>query len=172
MLQTESEQKFISQVEQLTVDQWGEYKNLRLRALQSDPSAFGRSYKDELLNTEEDWKHMMEQSQLCFARDISTNELVGMIGAYSTQEGVYTFNQMWVDQAFRGRGISKDLFKEMLARVKGLGAKKVELYVSTVQEAPIGLYKKLGFEIVETLPEQTMGDGSVVDEYRMELDLI
>lgn len=171
MLEEKSEQKFISRVEQLTVDQWEEYKSLRLRALQSDPSAFGKSYKDELLNTEEDWKRMMEQSQLCFARDSSTDELVGMIGAYSTQEGVYMFNQMWVDQVFRGRGISKDLFREMLTRVKNLGAKKVELYVSTVQEVPISLYKKLGFEIVETLPKQTMGDGSIVDEYRMELTI-
>ena len=54
-------EKFITR--KLTKDDWKIYKELRLEALQNDPQAFGRSYKEEAVLPDSSWIGQLEDSR-------------------------------------------------------------------------------------------------------------
>jgi len=71
-------------------------------------------------------------------------------------------------QKFWGCGIGTALMTEVLAEAKRRGVLQVELDVVSENVRAQALYKKMGFEIVATLPNAIrFSDGSLHDEYRM-----
>ena len=45
----------------LTPEDWENFKAIRLKALETDPTAFGSSYKQEVNRSEEIWKQKLEE---------------------------------------------------------------------------------------------------------------
>lgn len=56
-----------------------------------------------------------------------------------------------VDRDYRGRGIGEALMRRGLEALSGSAAEKVKLEVRVGNEAAMGLYRKLGFEVVQKL---------------------
>ena len=67
-------------------------------------------------------------------------------------------------QRFCGMGIGTLLLKELLAAAKAAGYEQAELEVVSTNAPAVGLYRKLGFETVGTIPHaMKYNDGSYAD---------
>jgi RimJ/RimL family protein N-acetyltransferase len=161
----------------LPVEDWQEYRALRLRALKEDPQAFSSAYADAAQWAEEQWKVRLldalkgERSWLFFARE--GGKLVGMIGAFIDEASpeTATIISVYVPAEERGRGISAELMLRMLRELSRRPAlKTATLTVNRTQLAAVHLYSKFGFEAVGSTPGVT-GEGKPVEEVIMERSL-
>lgn len=156
---------------------WQEYRELRLQALDREPTAFATSYDEDAQLPESEWQGRLESAQrkaghLTLFAEVD-GKLVGMIGAYWVDKkkmahiaGVYG---VYVDQSMRGKGIGQWLMQALLDEISRIPRiKKLKLGVNTQQTAAIALYKKFGFEIVGTIREELKIGDQYHDEYLME----
>ena len=165
------------QIVSLPVEKWREYRDLRLRALKEDAEAFSSSYADSLQQTEAFWKWRLaeaergERSWLLFATQ--DDRLVGMIGAFMEVEStdIATVVSVYVPREERGKGISKQLMREMLRVLSAVPRfRRAPLDVNVTQTAAIGLYGRFGFREIGKKPART-GAGEAVQQLIMERDL-
>jgi len=75
--------------------------------------------------------------------------IVGSAGLMKEKEGEYELVKMGVAESYRGKGISKLLIEQCLAKAKEIGARKLSLYSNHQLQIAIGLYEKYGFYHVE-----------------------
>ena len=161
------------QITMPTIEDLQGFKNLRLEALQQDPSAFGSSYAKEVSRTDEEWKAWLEkslgeQSQelLLLAKD--GGKYVGMIGSAPKDEKRWKIKAVYVTPEYRGKGVSKKLLQQVLRRIDAnKNIEEIELSVNTNATAAVNLYKQFGFEIQGTIQDYTFGDGKQYDKYEM-----
>ena len=76
-------------------------------------------------------------------------KVAGSVGIMKEKESEYELVKMAVTEPYRGRGISKLLLEQCLAKAKELGAKKLSLYSNHQLQTAISLYEKYGFYHVE-----------------------
>ena len=76
-------------------------------------------------------------------------KIVGSIGLMKEKEGEYELVKMGVTESYRGRGISKLLLNQCMAKAKEIGAKKISLYSNHQLQTAIRLYEKYGFYHIE-----------------------
>lgn len=146
---------------QLSATKWQQYKSLRLRALKEDPQAFGSSYKKELQYSDKKWQSRLTGGDLIIFANLD-QQLVGMAGAYQTDadqksQSSTIFGVFVVSEA-RGKGVSRKIMKALLRLLKDRGVAQVNLTVNKDQLAAIGLYRKLGFQVIRE-KKVVLGDG-------------
>lgn len=123
-------------------------KTVRLLAQQIDHNYKPLSHADV--------KEMLTSSNVCFlffARDISTNQVTGMIMLLVyripyTRKGY--IEDLIVDESFRGRGIGKALLKKAVETAKAKGAAYLDLTSRPSRVESNDLYEKFGFQKRET----------------------
>lgn len=153
---------------------WEQYKELRLKGLQTDPTAFGRTYEEESARSDADWKKQISDPyfQVFIAREGAMGAgIVGLrFSQTSLQHHLVKVGPMYVDPQFRRHHVGEALMKAALDEArKNPAITKVKLSVNTTQEAAFNLYKKLGF--VQTGVEHNeikIGD-RYIDQIQMEL---
>jgi GNAT superfamily N-acetyltransferase len=107
----------------LKPEEWQEYRDLRLRALKEDPQAYGSTYEENAKHPDEYWRKRLEDTLntntqwLVFAK--LDDVLVGMVGAFAEKEpdNAHVI-AVYVTPEARGKGISKLLMQELLAKIK------------------------------------------------------
>lgn len=160
----------------LSPSRWEDYKNLRLESLKEEPRAFGTSYEKASKESEEKWRSILINAEkqdkdiLYFAED--NGKLIGIMGVYFNKnpesEDIGMIYGVYVNKAYRGKGIGKQLTKKVLERLQNMpGLKKAKLCVNQEQETAVKFYKALGFQIVGTECMQ-LGDGLKHDLFVME----
>lgn len=75
---------------------------------------------------------------------------------------------VYVERAWRGRGVGRVLLLQLLARAKTFGYHKMVLATFPYNEIGVALYKKMGFTPVGVYHEQGRLDGRWVDVLIME----
>lgn len=95
---------------------------------------------------------------------IAGGQRAGFLAFYPKAAAMY-LSKFYLDAAFRGQGLSKEMlaFVESAAREEGLGA--VELSVNRNNSA-VSAYRRLGFEIAAEKVTD-IGSGFVMDDYVM-----
>jgi ribosomal protein S18 acetylase RimI-like enzyme len=127
------------------------FRDLRLRSLATDPTAFGSTLAREKEYSDELWVGRVEGSSaspdegLWVAED-GRGQLVGMIGAY-TKDGVRHVYGMWVEPAWRNSGVGGQLLDSLIAWAEEStrGSGTLLLSVNPSQEAAVRLYRSRGF---------------------------
>lgn len=160
-------------IEQITPDNWREYKEIRLKSLQGDPQAFGSTYEAELQFSEEKWKERSTNKNTITLVAKEGKELVGIVGAhwenYEKTKHIAHIWGMFVDKDYRGQGIGKMLMEEIERRAKQRGqTKKIKLEVVVKQEVALEMYKKLGYRLVGKQEKQLRSGDVYMDSYLME----
>lgn len=158
----------------LLPEDWQQYRDLRLRALKEEPQAFGSTYEDNSKHPDEYWQQRLEDTinkstqWLVFAR--LNGVLVGMVGAFTEKEPDNArVIAVYVTPDTRGKGISKMLMKELLARIKtNDNIKKITVDVNPEQEAALNLYKNSGFQIIKKY-RMVLGDGKEHDVCKLQM---
>lgn len=159
-------------VRQTTEDDWATWRDLRLRALQDTPTAFGSTYEREAAFTEADWRSRAGGLSNAAARGDGTTgpsllafvdgAAVGMGGGYRDLPGWLHVIAMWTDPAWRGHGAGRAVLEQLMAWSAAEGL-RVHLDVETTNAGARRLYERLGF--VATGETRPLRDGS---SYRVE----
>jgi GNAT superfamily N-acetyltransferase len=149
-------------VRQTTEDDWKAWRDLRLRALQDTPTAFGSTYDREAAFTEDDWKDRLRNpesaSLLAFVDDVA----VGMGGGFRDLPGWLHVVAMWTDPSWRGHGAGRAVLEHLKSWSAAQGL-RVHLDVETSNQGARRLYERAGF--VATGETRPLRDGS---SYRVE----
>ncbi len=164
-------------ITRLPVERWREYRELRLRALKTDPQAFGQSYEEAVKHPEERWRQRLidadqGKSWLVFAEH--DEELIGMAGAHQWPEDIEANRAMiiavYVDEAARGHGLGERLMQAVMDKMAAAGLASAILAVNPIQTAALRLYEKMGFRVTGT-EINLMGTGEQCEETVMERPL-
>lgn len=151
-------------------DLWEVYKEIRLRGLQEDPQAFGRSYEEELAFPEEKWKDRARNFFGTLAME--NGKPIGTMSAYVAEEDgrkIANVVGVFVTTEARGKKVGSRLMQRVLEKIKSTSnVDIIRLSVNKEQKAAIGLYEKFGFQIISEENHQ-MGDGIEHAEHVMEL---
>ena len=130
-------------VDRLTPDDWQLLRDLRLRALRTDPDSFGSTWADEQDGDEAWWRTWLAGQRWFVARD-DDGTPHGIVVAVPPADGTepFTLNGLWVDRAARGRGVARALARRV---VEEAGGTPVVLTVVDGNTAARNLFTGLGF---------------------------
>jgi ribosomal protein S18 acetylase RimI-like enzyme len=161
----------------IRVERWREYRELRLRALKTDPQAFGQSYAEAVTHPEERWRQRLKdaaEGKSCLVFAEQEGRLIGMSGAYQWPEDIAADRAMivavFVDADARGQGVGEALMAAVMNQLVAAGIGNAILAVNPVQTAAVRLYERMGFRRTG-VEVNRMGDGTDCEEIVMERPL-
>lgn len=155
------------------------YRGLRLKALQTEPLAFGASYDSYLAKSLDEVRDQLrpKDNQGFTYGALLDGKLVGSTTLYRSTEEKFRHCSflvaMFVDDSARGLGCGKKLVEALIERAKTFdGLDKISLTVSTTQTAAMRLYDSLGFETWGFERGALRADGVTTDFHHMSLWLV
>jgi RimJ/RimL family protein N-acetyltransferase len=160
----------------------GGLREIRLRALLSDPGAFDSNYKEESQLPREEWERRATEAstgeqQSLFVVD-APGGFIGMTGAYTPGDQAYVrrLYGMWVAPEARSAGIGTQLIEAITSWSLEVGADAVQLWVVDENLVARRLYARAGFRttgvsqplpsnpaLTETLLQLSLGSSSSLD---------
>lgn len=97
--------------------------------------------------------------------------LVGFAHGHPLAEGDYKLDKLYVDHDWQRHGIGGALIRELAARVRQHGFRRLALRVNRQNQNAIDAYLKHGFTVA-TLHLEDIGNGFIMDDYVMTKELI
>ena len=163
---------------ELHASRWGEYRDLRMQAVKTDPLAFSVSIADYEKYTDTEWKdelqRVSEGPRMLFCVEID-GRLVGMCSVSRYTKPPFKHNAfltaLFVSPEHRGEGIGKALIHACIDALRADGSVEnllSEIYSS--QEASIRLHEHCGFERVGVAKRfvRSTEDGLYYDKYEFQ----
>ena len=130
-------------------DEWPALRDLRLRALQDAPDAFGATFEEESAEPDEAWQRRADRPDgiMVIAED-DAGRFVGMASGGPAPEGMDSaaLYGMWVDPATRGERIGEALIGVIASWAQSSGYERIGLGVTIGNDTATRLYERLGFE--------------------------
>lgn len=152
------------------LEQWEEYKKIRLLSLKNEPKAFGSSYEEEIRFSDQRWRERLMDKDTLTLYCYENNAIVGTARSRITNNKANIIG-VYVSPCSRGKGFSKKMMIFLIKELTYLNINTLYLSVNKTQIPAINLYLKVGFKIIGE--EKTkMGDGIFYDEYLMEYKLM
>lgn len=159
----------MAEARSLDSEDWAVFRAIRLRALSTDPGAFGRSHAEEVDRSPSFWiDRLMHPDRAVFVVELDDRP-VGLVGIGSVDPGLAELTSMWVDPAVRGRGVGRALVDAALEWCRSHTIGRVELWVVHDNEPAIALYRRLGF--VDVAAHAAADDDPCRSERRLGRDL-
>ncbi|MCY3682906.1 MAG: GNAT family N-acetyltransferase [Gemmatimonadetes bacterium] len=136
-------------VARIRSDQWRILRDVRLRALEDAPYAFGTTLSEGEQRTDRDWQDMARDhanlsDRAYFMAYVGDNPC-GMAGCYRRASDVVVLTAMWVAPEFRGQNIGEQIVSAVIEWAREGGATTLEAWVSENNLARF-FYQKIGFE--------------------------
>lgn len=153
-----------AQVRYADADDLDLWRTVRLRSLADSPDAFGSTLDRERAFTEEEWLTRLSPPVVLVLDD--EGGPIGLGAGFEVRPGVLLVVAMWVEPAWRGRGLSRRVLDLIVdwAREHDL---EVELDVTQDNPAARAAYERYGF--VYTGDHEPLRDGSPIVMDRMVL---
>jgi ribosomal protein S18 acetylase RimI-like enzyme len=130
-------------------DDWERVRDIRLRSLEDAPDAFGATLEQERVYREPEWVAWIEgwegATNVMYVAE-ADDAFVGM--AVGSREGSASnahLYAMWVEPAWRTRGVGSHLVHEVLAWARSWGSRRVILGVTENNDGAARFYERLGF---------------------------
>ena len=130
---------------------WALIRDLRLRALQTDPASFASTYQAEAAYSEQQWRDWAAEDAAGdeYATFIAREgkQPVGMVAAYrdEVQRNLFHIVAMWVAPEVRRAGIGRLLLRQIEAWIRSCGGTAAQLSVTTAATAARRLYESAGY---------------------------
>lgn len=158
------------QIRKIKVDEWEKYKAIRLKSLQSHPTAFGSDFEQSSQKDDTYWAERLEKSgkeegTFMLVADDGKN-LVGTIACYwessPKMSHVAHIVGVYVDAQQQGKGLGSQLLQATIDKiVEKTQFSKIRIEYTEGNEAAQKLYEKFDFEEVGYLKDEI----KFVDEY-------
>jgi ribosomal protein S18 acetylase RimI-like enzyme len=126
--------------------QWEVLREARLKALRSDPAAFGARADVEAEEESSFWVKRLALSAWFIA--YRGNEVVGVVACVAPPKeraNEAQLDAMWVSPSWRGTGIAADLATAVIDHARNQGVRALSLTVAENNPAARRLYEKFGF---------------------------
>jgi ribosomal protein S18 acetylase RimI-like enzyme len=146
------------------------FKQIRLRALQDAPYAFGSTYAREFQFTDADWMQRIQRwnGELGIGYlALDNGEPCGIAGCLLSPDDA-THAQlvsMWTAPSHRQRGVGRLLVEGVLAWAHSKGSPALHLMVTSNNDSATLFYERLGF--TRTGRTEPFPNDAVVIEYEM-----
>jgi RimJ/RimL family protein N-acetyltransferase len=135
-------------IRRLPADRWEDYRDLRLEALRSDPSAFGSSFEEEVTLTEDDWKRRIRNVLFAVSDDAPIGMVVCLFNDRPKTKHIAEIVGVYVGADHRGEGVGTRMLERALLLIRSKKkVVKVQLAVNPEQRAAVKLYKRAGFVV-------------------------
>ncbi|HKF40546.1 MAG TPA: GNAT family N-acetyltransferase [Candidatus Acidoferrum sp.] len=127
------------------------FKEVRLRALQDTPLAFGSTYADELKLSHADWLNRATrwngERGIGFLAFDDSGTPCGIAGSFLVESDATQAKliSMWTAPTHRHRGIGRLLADEVLNWARAREVRTLLLMVTSVNDSAIRFYERLGF---------------------------
>lgn len=146
----------------------GLYRSLRLRALATDPEAFGSNHAYESAFDDDTWRSRLltfaGRPGVVMVDEVDDGQPAGMVGVGQTElDGEAMIWGMWVDPAHRRRGVGQRLLAAAIGWARDNSQRTVMLHVLEGNETAHRLYVEAGFTGTER-----SADGELI--LRLDLD--
>jgi RimJ/RimL family protein N-acetyltransferase len=156
----------------LTAADASEFRDLRLRALRENPTAFRATHDHESQLSLEAIAARLTATN-CFVlgarysdKWVGTAGFNREVGAKSQHKGLLW--GLYVAPELRGRGVGRQLLREVLARVDAIpGLLRLNLAVSANNASAVALYEAAGFAVYGREPQALQVDGVLYDQWLM-----
>jgi RimJ/RimL family protein N-acetyltransferase len=154
------------------------YRELRLRALQLHPEAYGSSYEESVERDIEFFRERIpepESDDAIFVAE-EAGQLVGMVSFVrdtpQKMKHIANIYGVYVDAQARGKGIGRLLMQHTIDHARQIsGIRQLALAVATTNTTALKLYESLGFRTWGTDPAVLFVNGRFYDEHCMTLFL-
>ena len=157
------------EVKNLSPDRWKDYRDLRLEALKSDPTAFGTSYEEEVTLTEDTWQRRAENVLFAMFNDKPIGMVVYIFNDRLKTKHIANIFGMYVAKEYRNRGLANKLITSVISLIEeNKDIRKIKLSVNPEQVYAFRLYIKYGFQCVGTARKEYYIDSRYYDEVLME----
>jgi len=137
--------KHTIEIRRVWADEWRLFRDIRLAALEQDGDQFGQAYEDASRRTDAQWQ---EDAAMAAGSDeflvvlaLDGARAVGISGCIR-REDFGKIIMVWVDPAYRGRGIGLRLVRATMAEAR---APRYRLTVVEGNAPAIRTYERLGF---------------------------
>lgn len=140
-------------------DDWEAWRDLRLRALQDSPSAFGSTYEREAAFDETTWRDRLSAREPTSVAVLACRDdvPVGMGAGFGDLPGFVHVVAMWTAPEHRGQGVGAAVL-DALAGWAADGGYRLHLDVNTANLAARALYERRGY--VPTGETRPLREGS------------
>lgn len=140
------------------LNDWRVYREIRLRALQTNPEVFCSTYAREVAWTEEQWQERLNDRRCAIFGVYCADELVGMTGIYKNEAGQGVLWGSWLDPRVRGKGASEAMYRARLAWAREQGVQCILVSHRESNEASRRANQRHGFRWTHSAP-RTWPDG-------------
>ena len=157
-------------IEQVTLQNLAVFDQVRMRALQESPWAFGSTYARESAFTDAEWHARLERWNgvrgLGYLA-IEDGVACGMAGALLDEQDPSRalLVSMWTAPSYRRKGVGRQLVEEVLGWAVQRGVQVVQLMVTSKNDSAIRFYEELGF--ARTGREEPYPNDPAMAEYEM-----
>jgi ribosomal protein S18 acetylase RimI-like enzyme len=135
----------VREVRVLGVEDWGAWRDIRLRALQDSPGAFGSTYAREVGFSDQTWRDRLADAGSVCVLVADEGSPVGMGGGFSDGPGLLHVVAMWVEPSARRRGVGR-LVLDALRDWAGERGLRLHLDVYSGNPGARRCYESYGFE--------------------------
>ena len=145
-------------------EEWETARDVRLRALRSDPDAFIATFEDEAAFDDDLWRARMDSDQFGAVDGAGRSFATAALVIPDDDPAVRELVGVWVDPDARRGGVGKELIALALDTARSAGVASVRLWVLEGNHAAQALYELLGFAFTG---ERTRFVGAPEDDLRM-----
>ena len=153
-------------VHQAGPEDWAAWRDLRLRALQDSPAAFGSTYARELAFTEHDWRDRLGDATSVSVLALAGGTPVGMGAGFSDLPGWLHVVAMWVAPQWRGQRVGH----RVLDGIRGWADERgLRLHLDVAQGNPAARSSYLSYGFTPTGETRPIREGATEQVERMVL---
>jgi GNAT superfamily N-acetyltransferase len=148
-------------IRRIRIDEGPLLRELRLRALDDAPDAFGQRVPDAMAISESEWRATARVSshgtgRAWFLAD-GPDGVVGMVQGRRRPVDTLLVFSMWVDPAARRLGLGRGLIEAAESWARTWNGRRTLLWVLDGNEPARRFYERLGFSVVLHGPDAELG---------------
>jgi len=149
------------------------YREIRLRALATDPMVFSSNHERESAFDDETWLDRLCAPNVGIWGLFDGARIIGMTGAYIPPDDLRSCHLWgsWLVPTYRGRGLSRQMYRVRIAWARRRELDQVIVSHRASNLASKGANQRAGFSQTHRTP-RTWPDGQTEDEVHYALSLV